>query len=154
MNIPRRSLVFGLALAALAGCDNATGNSVDNKSGPGTASAPTDNPVGPVPGPGDATLPQNPYAEDPAALMEGRKLFVQFNCAGCHGTHGGGGMGPSLRDRAWIYGNHQADIFDSIYDGRAHGMPAWGSVIPEDYIWKITAYIGSMRTADEPQPPR
>jgi mono/diheme cytochrome c family protein len=32
-------------------------------------------------------------------------------------------------------------------------MPSWGSRIPEDQIWQITAYIKSMRTPQEPDPP-
>jgi cytochrome c oxidase cbb3-type subunit III len=82
--------------------------------------------------------------------MEGRKLFVRMNCAGCHG---GGGMGPSLRDVTWIYGGKAGEIFDSIAEGRAHGMPAWGTMLPHDYIWKLVAYIESMRKSWEPQPP-
>ena len=111
-------------------------------------------PVGPVPGPGKAAdLPTNPFANDNVALVEGRHLFVWMNCSGCHGGHGGGGMGPSLRDIQWIYGNSDAHIFDSIAQGRAHGMPAWGTRLPDDQIWKLVAYIKSMRTPNEPEPP-
>ena len=56
-----------------------------------------------------------------AAIAEGRQLFVQMNCSGCHGGRAGGGMGPSLRDVDWIYGDTDAQIFDSIAEGRAHG---------------------------------
>jgi len=111
-------------------------------------------PVGPVPGPGlDLKLPVNPYETDPVALTEGRKLFVWYNCAGCHGGHAGGGMGPSLRDVDWIYGNSDAHIFDSIAHGRAHGMPAWGTKLPEEQIWKLAAYVKSLRSEREPEPP-
>lgn len=111
-------------------------------------------PVGPVPGPGQAApLPTDPYANNPVAIQDGRRLFVWFNCAGCHGGHAGGGMGPSLRDKDWIYGSQDAQIFDSIYEGRAHGMPAWGTKIPEDQIWKLVAYIKTLRTPQEPDPP-
>ena len=111
-------------------------------------------PVGPVPGvvkqPSQRT---NPYAHDRVALAEGRKLFVEYNCSGCHGGHAGGGMGPSLRDPRWIYGSTDAEIFDSIARGRAHGMPAWGTKVPEEQIWKLVAYIKSLRTPLEPDPP-
>lgn len=62
-------------------------------------------------------------------------------------------MGPSLRDPVWIYGSSDAHIFDSILEGRANGMPAWGTKVPEDQIWKIVAYIRSMRTPEEPDRP-
>ena len=62
-------------------------------------------------------------------------------------------MGPSLRDAVWIYGNRDDQIFDSIAEGRSKGMPAWGTKIPEDQIWELVAYIKSMRTPQEPDPP-
>ena len=62
-------------------------------------------------------------------------------------------MGPSLRDERWLYGSSEAQIFDSIASGRAHGMPAWGTMLPESEIWKLTAYIRSLRTDDEPDRP-
>jgi cytochrome c oxidase cbb3-type subunit 3 len=111
--------------------------------------------VGPIPGAPETGLKPrtNPYTQDPIALAEGRRLFVWYNCYGCHGGHGGGGMGPSLRDVTWIYGNSDANIFNSVAEGRANGMPAWGTKLPEDQIWKIAAYIKSLRTPLEPQPP-
>ena len=111
-------------------------------------------PVGPVPGPGVMKPTTNPYAGDALALAEGRRLFVSYNCAGCHGDHGGGGMGPSLRDVDWMYGSSDGHVFASIAQGRAHGMPAWGTRLPADHIWKLAAYVKSLRTPLEPDPPR
>lgn len=62
-------------------------------------------------------------------------------------------MGPSLRDAVWIYGNRDDQIFDSIAQGRANGMPAWGSKIPQLQIWELVAYIKTMRTPQEADPP-
>ena len=38
--------------------------------------------VGPLPGPGnpDTNLPANPYEGDQVAMVEGRRLFIWFNC--------------------------------------------------------------------------
>jgi cytochrome c oxidase cbb3-type subunit 3 len=101
-----------------------------------------------------APPPQIPAARDSAAPMEGRHLFVRFNCSGCHGGDAGGGTGPSLRDEGWIYGGEPGEVFASIWQGRAPGMPGWGGVLPAREIWKLVAYIGSLRSAQEPQPPR
>jgi cytochrome c oxidase cbb3-type subunit III len=110
--------------------------------------------VGPVPGPPtQASGPANPYAEDRTAMAEGRQLFVRFNCSGCHGGRAGGGMGPSLRDVDWIYGQRDAQLFSSIAEGRAHGMPSWQPRMTADQIWKLVTYIKVLRTRNEPQPP-
>ncbi len=119
------------------------------------APRPSDLPVGPLPGPG-ARSPEpveNPYANDERSLHLGRRYFVAYNCAGCHGDHGGGGMGPSLRDHAWIYGGDDGAIADSIIEGRANGMPAWGRMLTQEQVWQIAAYLKSMRTSHEPDPP-
>lgn len=110
--------------------------------------------IGPVPGPGQhVNVTDNPLGKDPVALQEGRRLFVRFNCSGCHGGHGGGGMGPSLRDVTWLYGHRDADVFSSIAQGRGRGMPAWGTKLPQEQIWKLVAYIQSMRKPYEADPP-
>jgi cytochrome c oxidase cbb3-type subunit III len=111
--------------------------------------------MGPTPGPGADTLPEekNPYTNDREAIRDGRLYFQWYNCSGCHGDHGGGGMGPSLRDSVWIYGGTDARIFNSIFQGRTKGMPSWGAKVPADQIWKMVAYIKSLRTPREPDKP-
>lgn len=156
----------GLAIAIVAcalstgGCGSAgaVGTGDNERSAAQGASAPIPTNVGPVPGaasapgitPAHAT---NPYANDADALQNGWRLFNWYNCSGCHGGHAGGGMGPSLRDPVWLYGDRDDQIFDSIAQGRSNGMPSWGSKIPEDQIWQLVAYIKSMGTPAEPEPP-
>ncbi|HEU4648907.1 MAG TPA: c-type cytochrome [Gemmatimonadales bacterium] len=97
---------------------------------------------------------RNPHGPgDRAAAAEGRKLFLQYNCDGCHGSHAGGGMGPGLRDQYWIYGNDDAQLFSTIAEGRSKGMPAWGARLPEDQVWKLISYIRTLGTPAEPEPP-
>jgi cytochrome c oxidase cbb3-type subunit 3 len=102
----------------------------------------------------NVTFATNPYAHDQVALQEGRQLFNWFNCSGCHGGHGGGGMGPSLRDQTWLFGSRDDQVFDSIAEGRGEGMPAWGAKIPQDQIWKLVAYIKTLNTPEEADPPQ
>ena len=112
-------------------------------------------PVGPIPGPRkEVAAKDEADRSDAATLAEGRRLFLQFNCYGCHGGRAGGGMGPSLRDADWIYGSSPAHIYSSIAEGRAKGMPAWGPRVPERQIWQLVAYIRSLGTDDEPARPR
>lgn len=147
-----RCVLFGTILTAaavLAGCDRPAGVAAAPASPPAIRT-----PVGPVPGPTvDPPRAPNPLGQSPAAMVDGRRLFVHMNCAGCHGGHAGGGMGPSLRDVDWMYGDSEAQIFSSIAEGRAHGMPAWGTRLPDDQLWRLVVYIRSMRTSDEPDPP-
>jgi cytochrome c oxidase cbb3-type subunit 3 len=123
--------------------------------GDATSTQLADVPIGPLPGEPESGVrdPGNPFGDDPVALIEGRRLFNAFNCAGCHGDHGGGGMGPSLRDQRWIYGSSDAKIANSIAEGRANGMPAWGTKLTNEQTWKLATYIKSMRTSHEPDAP-
>lgn len=88
----------------------------------------------------------NPYGVQMGAVEEGRFLYVRMNCAYCHGFDGTGGMGPDLTDNQWRYGSSDADVFETIYRGRAQGMPAWGNVLTEDQIWKLVSYVRSLGT--------
>jgi cytochrome c oxidase cbb3-type subunit III len=89
----------------------------------------------------------NPYSGDPVAINEGERLYSWFNCIGCH-AGGGGGIGPALMDKKWIYGSRPSAVYDSIVAGRPNGMPAFGGMIPEQQVWQIVAYIESMGGMD------
>ncbi|MDQ6679798.1 MAG: c-type cytochrome, partial [Pseudomonadota bacterium] len=86
----------------------------------------------------------NPYGNDPQAVQQGHDLYIRMNCAGCHGYTAKGAMGPNLTDGYWRYGGVPASIFNSIYQGRPQGMPAWNPALPPQDIWKIVAYIQSL----------
>jgi cytochrome c oxidase cbb3-type subunit III len=86
----------------------------------------------------------NPYEGDERAIGEGQRLYGWFNCAGCHGALGGGGIGPPLRDERWIYGSAPDQIFLSIVQGRPQGMPVYGGRIPDDTVWRIVAFVQSL----------
>lgn len=94
--------------------------------------------------PAPTTRIMNPYGDDQRALAEGERLYGWFNCAGCHGANGGGGMGPPFADGSWIYGGDPENIFASIVRGRPNGMPAFGGRIPDDQVWKLAAYVKSL----------
>ena len=87
---------------------------------------------------------KNPYAGNATAIATGAKLFISYNCLDCHGAEGSGAMGPSLADRRWHFGGEDSELFESIYQGRPDGMPAWGSVIAPDQIWMLVSYVKSL----------
>ncbi len=102
--------------------------------------------IGDLAGIGNNTLDadvKSPYAGQKAAIEQGHDMFVNMNCAGCHGYDLKGGMGPDLTDTYWRYGGSPADVYKSIFEGRPQGMPAWGRSIPPAMIWKVVAYIES-----------
>ena len=104
-------------------------------------------PEGPVPGMGVSyvqAVTRDPYDRDQGAIEEGRFLYVRMNCAYCHGFDGKGGMGPDLTDDRWRYGANDADVFSSIFRGRAKGMPAWGEILTQDQIWELVAYVRAL----------
>jgi cytochrome c oxidase cbb3-type subunit 3 len=89
---------------------------------------------------------ENPYPEDPGALALGRALYLAFNCGGCHGGAGGGGIGPPLADEKWIYGGSAANIYATIVQGRPNGMPAFGPRMSGEPVWNLAAYVRSLGT--------
>ena len=91
-----------------------------------------------------ATRIRNPYEGNPQAIQQGHDLFLQMNCASCHGYDAKGGMGPDLTDTYWRFGGAPVEVYKSIFEGRAEGMPAWGKALPTDQIWKVVAYIQSL----------
>jgi cytochrome c oxidase cbb3-type subunit III len=94
----------------------------------------------------------NPYTDDSQAVVEGQKLFNSMNCSGCHAPLGGGGMGPPLSDDEWIYGGRPEQIFMTIMQGRPNGMPAFGNALPDESIWKLAAYIKTLKSTPAPAP--
>src|SRR5215211_356989 len=93
------------------------------------------------PGPKTAdTSVQSPYDGNAYAASEGKRLFNQYNCSGCH-FQGGGGIGPPLMDAEWIYGSAPENIFSTIVEGRPNGMPSFRHRIPDQQIWQLVAYV-------------
>jgi cytochrome c oxidase cbb3-type subunit 3 len=86
----------------------------------------------------------NPFAGNAQARAIGAKLYVAYNCVDCHGADGNGSMGPSLSDGRWHFGGSDGEIFESIWEGRPDGMPAWGGRIATEQVWQLVAYVQSL----------
>ena len=78
-----------------------------------------------------------------AAIADGKQLFGQMNCTGCH-FNGGGGMGPALMSGYWRYGGQIDQIYESIAQGRPNGMPSWQFSLQPAQIWMLAAYVKSL----------
>jgi cytochrome c551/c552 len=96
-------------------------------------------------------LGQRNFSGDLKLAVQGRQLFIEYNCYGCHGGLAGGAMGPSLRDTTWKFGGSDSAIYHSIHDGRPMGMPPWAGRLTDRQIGAIIEYIHSIRTKAEPQ---
>lgn len=87
---------------------------------------------------------KSPAEGNAYSISQGQKLFSFYNCSGCHGEHGGGGIGPPLMEPKLHYGSEPDNIFDTISKGRPNGMPSWGARIPESQIWQLVTYVKSL----------
>jgi mono/diheme cytochrome c family protein len=99
---------------------------------------------------GGSGVALRPFTGDPQLAKQGRQLFINYNCYGCHGGLAGGAMGPSLRDTIWKFGGTDSAIVSSIRDGRPAGMPSWAGTIPDTGMARLLVYIRSLRTSAEP----
>jgi cytochrome c oxidase cbb3-type subunit 3 len=86
---------------------------------------------------------KNPLEDNANALSDGKRLFSQYNCTGCH-ANGGGAIGPALMDEKWIYGGDPANIYATIVEGRPNGMPSFRHKISDYQVWEISAYVRSL----------
>jgi len=96
--------------------------------------------------PGTAGVQQpvkNPSDDRAFDANEGKRLFSQYNCSGCH-FNGGGGIGPPLMDDKWIYGENTENIYSTIVEGRPNGMPSFRQKIPDSQVLQIAAYVRAM----------
>ncbi|WP_354624797.1 cytochrome-c oxidase, cbb3-type subunit III [Psychromonas sp. MME2] len=72
----------------------------------------------------------------------GEKHFVM--CAACHGADGKGNHAlgaPNLTDNIWLYGGSRKAVEATISYGRNGVMPAWDSILGEDKVHLIAAYV-------------
>jgi len=140
----RRGLFSALLLAlSLFACKREERNFQGLPSG-GTGTHPRVREVALVAGGGaSADSGPGPYEENAYAVSQGKTLYNQYNCSGCH-FQGGGGIGPPLMDADWIYGSRPENIYETIAEGRPNGMPSFDGKIVPDQLWQIVAYVRSM----------
>ncbi len=82
-----------------------------------------------------------PNLKDPKVIAAGHELFLEKQCAHCHGEDGKGGVNLARRTL------DAKGAFTSIADGREKNgirMPAWREVLSDKEIWEATAYVLSI----------
>lgn len=83
---------------------------------------------------------------DEAKATQGQGTFMK-GCFACHGMDGSGNkfMGaPNLADNVYLYGGSKGILMESIKNGRAGVMPAWKTILGEEKVHVITAYVYSL----------
>lgn len=86
---------------------------------------------------------ENPYESDPKAVAEGERIYGE-SCGACHGKTLKGDVGPDLTGHL-TYGETDIAKFESIAKGRPNGMPAFESQLGRERIWRVLAYVDSVR---------
>jgi cytochrome c(L) len=149
----RRPLLASVALlAACAGArssaaaEPAASAPAPTQSPPAAAAAPAEGAAGAQKGGGKKL---NKFTGNPAAVKEGRALYLQYGCSGCHGVGGGGGMAPPITDDVWKFGSDDGTLFKLIKGQIAEQtMPKVYANLPDEEVWKILAYVRSVYAGD------
>ena len=82
-----------------------------------------------------------PNLSDAKIIAAGHALFLEKQCAHCHGEDGTGGVNLTRRVL------DAKGVFISIADGREKNgvrMPAWREVLTDQEIWDAAAYVLSI----------
>lgn len=91
--------------------------------------------------------------QDPNVLKLGATVFNE-KCAACHGQELQGIVGPNLTDKYWIHGKGtRVDIVNIIKVGVPDkGMLAWESLLKNEEIIAVAAYVYSKKGSNPPNP--
>ena len=105
-------------------------------------------------GPEHARIAQTPIGElqrDAAAMRSAWHLFNN-NCTACHGpdAHGQAALFPNLGDADWQWGRDEAQLQQTIAQGRQAVMPPWQAVLNDDGVAKITDYVLALAKRSAP----
>jgi cytochrome c oxidase cbb3-type subunit 3 len=82
---------------------------------------------------------------DNQVKAKGKETY-DINCAPCHATDGGGGVGANLTDKFWIHGSSVEQIEHILKVGAVEkGMPAWEPVLGIDKVRELVVYVHSLK---------
>lgn len=97
----------------------------------------------------DKTLHE--LSQDSSAMSMAKNLFGA-NCSTCHGSDARGAKGfPNLTDADWLWGGSEANVLESISNGRHGVMPAWGPALGNQGVNEVTSYVVHLSGRQAPQ---
>jgi cytochrome c oxidase cbb3-type subunit 3 len=96
-------------------------------------------------GPERVRIAQTPIADlqrDATAMRSAWHLFNN-NCTACHGpdAHGQAALFPNLGDADWQWGGDEAQLTQTITQGRTGVMPPWQAALGDDGVAKMADYV-------------
>lgn len=99
------------------------------------------------------SLSRPDVTEDPEVAEKVERAAPRWNmCAACHGPDGTGNPAfgaPDLTAGAWLYGGRIEDIETTLRQGRSGVMPAHESLLSDERIHVLTAYVLGISGATE-----
>ncbi len=80
--------------------------------------------------------------QDETAMRSASHLFNN-HCSACHGpdARGQASLFPDLRDESWQWGRDEAQLAQTITQGRQAVMPPWQAVLNDDGVAKMADYV-------------
>lgn len=81
------------------------------------------------------------------------KTVYKANCVSCHGSDGGGRIGPNLCDDHYKNVKDIKDILTVLQNGaNAGAMPAWKTRMTENELILTASYVASLRGTEPAEP--
>lgn len=94
----------------------------------------------------------NPPVEIPPEVVpgpvaaSGSEVYMEI-CSQCHGSAGGGGIGPALNNTEYQVSVTDGELFEVISLGHeASAMVPWGEILTSDQIQQLVTYIRTLDT--------
>jgi mono/diheme cytochrome c family protein/uncharacterized membrane protein len=109
---------------------------------------------GPEPTASSPPTPAAKPAVEPAARGQANRNLFRQHCVKCHGTDGTGSRMrrrlpgiPNFAEAAWQARQSDADLLDSILDGKGEKMPSFRAKLNEDQARSLVAYLRAFAAA-------
>lgn len=84
------------------------------------------------------------YERNGYQLAQGGRYFAWYGCAECHGGEARGAL--NLGDKVWTHGSALDQVYGFIATRHPGNPPGYGTRIPAEQLWQVTAYVRTLST--------
>lgn len=90
--------------------------------------------------------------QDAQLMASAQRLYLQ-NCSACHGTDGAGQASafPNLVDNDWQWGNSEAEIEQTLRQGRNAIMVGWQNALGDEGVTQVIDYVKTLSSKQPDQ---